>query len=292
MKVPESIQRVVARVLGWAPVAMGRRVMDRFGLAGGGLLAGGLTYAALFALLPALLLLTGVLGFLVDDDDRRRAIVEGIGESLPPLEGFLAASLEQITEGAAGAGTIGLIGLAWGASRFYGSLDDAFGRIFHSAPQRSFVARTIRGILSVVLLLTVFLSALILTGIASFLAQETASRFGADTRMFWGIVTPLMTLGVFVGGMALIYKVVPARNVPWRTLLLPAVVVGTLLTVLTQLFSYIAPRLIGAAALYGTFAAIFAAMVWLSFGFQLMLIGASWLRERLGPLPVEPTEDA
>ncbi len=285
MKLPDAVSRTLERVLGYAPVAMGRRVMDRYGAAGGGLIAGGLTYSALFALLPALLLLTGILGVLVDDVDRRRAIVESIGESLPPLRGFLSASLEQITEGAAGAGTVGLVGLAWGASRFYGSLDDAFARVFDGARRRGFVAQTVRGLASVLLLISVFLVALILTGIASFLAEQTASRFASDTRTFWGVLTPILTLVVFVAGMAVIYRVVPARHIPWRSIVLPAVLVGAALTALTQLFSYIAPRLIGAAAVFGAFVAIFAAMIWLSFGFQLMLLGAAWLRERLGPTP-------
>jgi membrane protein len=285
MTLPPPIQALVDRVLAWGPVDLLRRVLDRYGRAGGGLLAGGLTYSALFALLPTLLLLTGILGFLVDDADRRRAIVESIAQSLPPLRGFIDASLQSITDGAAAAGTLGLVGLAWGASRFYGSLDDAFARIFDAAPRRGFVATTIRGILSVVLLISVFLAALVLTGIASFLAEQTASRLGGSTRTFWGVVTPLLTLLVFVVGMGAIYRVVPTRRVPLATLLLPAVVVGVALTVLTQLFSYVAPRLIGAAAVYGTFVAIFAAMVWLSLGFQVLLIGACWLRERLGPMP-------
>jgi len=85
--------------------------------------------------------------------------------------------------------------------------------------------------------------------------------------------------------MAIIYRVVPGRHVPWASLMLPSVLVGVGLTLLTQLFSYIAPRLIGSAAVYGTFVAVFAAMVWLSTGFQVMLLGAAWIRERIGPPP-------
>jgi uncharacterized BrkB/YihY/UPF0761 family membrane protein len=144
------------------------------------------------------------------------------------------------------------------------------------------VARTIRGIVSVVLLLSVFIVGLALTGVGSFLAAETAGRLGADTRRFWSVATPLLTTVVFVATIGAIYRLVPARHVPWRSLLPPAVVVGVLLAALTQLFSYIAPRLIGTAAIYGTFIAIFAAMVWLSTGFQLLLVGAAWVRERIG----------
>ena len=284
MNVPPRLRAAIERVVGLGPVVTARRVMEIYNDAGNGLLAGGLTYSALFALLPSLLLLTGILGLLVDDPDRRRAIVEGIGDSLPPLRGFLQDSLQQITAGAAGAGGIGLLGLAWGASRFYGSLDDAVGRIFRRAPKRGVVARTLRGILSVLLLMSIFLVALIFTGIGSYLAAQTAARLGGDSRQFWGIVTPLLTGLLFVVAAVLIYRLVPAVQVPWSAAVKPAVLVGIGLTVLTQVFSILAPMLIGAAAVYATFVAIFAAMVWLATGFQILLIGAAWVAVRLAPI--------
>jgi membrane protein len=291
MNVPPWLRRAAGRLIGWGPVATARRVMQVYDDAGGGLLAGGLTYSALFALLPSLLLLTGILGFVVDDPERRRAIVEGIGRTLPPLSGFLEASLQQITKGAAGAGLIGLVGLAWGASRFYGSLDDAISRIFRSAPKRGFVARTLRGIFSVVLLISVFLASLILTGIGSYLAAQTAARLGTESVAFWQVVTPLLTGIVFVGAAALIYRLVPAIHVPWSAVASPALLIGIGLAAVTQLFTYIAPRLIGAAAVYGTFVAIFAAMIWLATGFQLLLIGAAWVSVRMDRPPPPPAVD-
>ena len=282
MRLPAVIQGLAVRMMGWRAILSARAVMKRYADAGGGLLAGGLTYSALFALLPCLLLLGGILGFIVHDPARRQAIVAGIGDALPPLRGLLEASLESMKDGAVGFGTIGLVGFAWGASRFYGSLDDAIARIFTDAPKRGVVARTVRGIVSIALLVSVFIVGLALTGIRSFLAEETAGRLGADSRFFWGIVTPLLTIAVFVAAIAAIYRFVPARHVPWRSIVLPAVIVGALLAAITQLFSYVAPRLIGTAAIYGTFIAIFAAMVWLSTAFQLLLVGAAWVRERIG----------
>ena len=282
MKLPVAIREVAGRMMGWRAFMVGRAVLSRYDDAGGGLLAGGLTYSALFALLPCLLLLSGVLGLIVDDPERRRTIVEGIGESLPPLRGLVEASLESMADGAVGFGTIGLIGFAWGVSRFYGSLDDAFARIFSDAPKRGLVARTIRGIASVGLLVSVFIVALVLTGIGSLQAEAAAGRFPLLSRLLWGIGTPLLTTIVFVAAIATIYRLVPARHVALRSLLLPAVVVGVVLAAVTQLFSYVAPRLIGTAAIYGTFIAVFAAMVWLSTGFQVLLVGAAWVRERIG----------
>ena len=282
------LQRIIERAVGWPAVRTARAVAEAFDQAGGGLLAGGLTYSALFALLPTLLLMTGIMGVVVKDPERRRAILESIGDALPPLRQFLEANLDALTDGATGFGILGLLGLAWGASRFYGSLDDALGRIFSSAPRRGLVQKTVRGLLSVVLLVSVFIVALVLTGIASYLAAETAAALGTEARTFWQIVTPTLSAAVFVLATGAVYRLLPARHVSWTALWLPSIVVGIALAAITQLFSFVAPRLIGAAAVYGTFVAIFAAMIWLSALFQVLLLGAAWVRVRLGtPVPPE-----
>ena len=86
---------------------------------------------------------------------------------------------------------------------------------------------------------------------------------------------------MFVGAAVLIYRLVPAVRVPWSAAALPALLTGIGLAALTQLFAYIAPRVIGAAAVYGTFVAIFAAMIWLATGFQILLLGAAWVSVRM-----------
>jgi len=283
MELPAPVRAAGERILGWQPVVTGRAVLTRYGEAGGALLAGGLTYNALFALLPALLLIVAVLGFVVDDPERRQAVVDAIGTALPPLRGLLEASLDELIRGARGNGALGLVGLAWGASRFYGALDEAFARIFSGAPKRGFLPRMVRGILSVGLLVSGLLVALILTGIASFLADQAAGRFGAFSFDVWGVASPVLAAVVLVVGTLVIYRIVPARRVHWRAAIPPAILVGVSIALLTQLFSYIAPRLVGTAALFGTFVAVFAAMVWMSTAFQLLLVGAAWVRERLGP---------
>lgn len=286
MEVPAPVRAAAERILGWHRVVTARAVMTRYDDAGGGLLAGGLTYAALFALLPTLLLLVALLAFVVDDPERRTAIVDAIGTAFPPLREFLEASLGELIAGAPGFGALGLVGLAWGSSRFYGALDDAFARIFAGAPKRGFVARTVRGVLSVGLILFVVLVALALTGVASFLADQTAGRFGGVPFDVWAIAAPALAAAVLVAGTLAIYRIVPARRVTWAAALPPALLAGAAIALLTQLFSYLAPRLIGTAAVFGTFVAVFAAMVWMSLVFQVLLVGAAWVRERLGhPVP-------
>ena len=60
----------------------------------------------------------------------------------------------------------------------------------------------------------------------------------------------------------------------------PAVIVGVAFVVLTQVFTFLVPRLVGVAALAGSIASAFIALAWLSFTFQALLYGAAWVRVR------------
>lgn len=280
MTVPGWLRSLADRVLGWGPVRTVQRVMDTYGQAGGGLLAGGLTYSALFVILPILLVLTGVLGLVVTDAVRRATMIRSIGDALPPLRDLVEGFLEQITDNAAGFSGLGLLAAIWGASHFYGALDEAFARLFPRARKRGFVERTLRGLGSVALLVIVAILVLGLTGITSALADDQTSAIAGAAAPVLGLVAPALAWMVFILATGFVYRVVPARHITLSAVWLPAVVAGLGLALLTQLFSYLAPRLVGSSALYGTFVAVFAAMVWLSTGFQILLVGAAWVRDR------------
>jgi membrane protein len=282
-RVRGRVERLVERVTGHPLVRQVMAVMDTYGQAGGGLIASGLAYAALFALLPGLLLMLSVFGFLLDEPGEREAVVEAIAQVLPPIEDLARLTLDQVAAGAVPSSIIGLAGLAWGASRFYTALDAAFARIFRNAPERNVIIRSIRGVILIVVLILGPVLALVATSIASFLAAEAplGLEIAQATRLLFGFGSPLLALVAFILAIAIMYRFVPARDVPVRALLPPAVVVGLVLTVFTQVFTYIAPRIIGAAALFGTFVAIFATLVWLQFSFNFVLIGAAWMRIRL-----------
>jgi uncharacterized BrkB/YihY/UPF0761 family membrane protein len=97
--------------------------------------------------------------------------------------------------------------------------------------------------------------------------------------------TPVVVvLGVVVVLVA--YRVVPPVAPSWRAAGLPAVVAGTGIVVLSQLFLFVAPRIVSAAAVAGSLATAFIALAWLSFTFQLLLLGAAWVRVRDGGVPI------
>ncbi len=274
----------VDRVLALGPVRWLTAILDDYGAAGGGLLAAGLAFSSLFAILPAMLLTLGMAGLAIDDPALRARLVELLAERLPPLREFLQMSLEEVARGGVSFSIVALVGLAWGSSQFFASLDDAISRIFHDEPRRHLVRRTLLGLLSVAVLVGSVVAILLAWSLTERL--EASGRYPAGVGAIIRLGTLLLAspaAGAILAmvGIGAVYRLVPTARASWRAILPPAIAVGLALALLTGLFTFIAPRLIGSLRIYGAFVAAFAAMIWLSIVAQTILIGASWLHRRV-----------
>ncbi|MEO7663943.1 MAG: YihY/virulence factor BrkB family protein [Candidatus Limnocylindrales bacterium] len=266
-----------AAVLGWGPVAVARRVIDRYESAGGGLLASGLAYSALFAMVPLTILLAGIVGVLVADPARQAALAGSIGRVLPPLRDLVRLVLDEVSGAAGALSIIGAVALVWGSSRFVVAFQDAIARIFGFSRRRGFIASNLVAVGAIVALLAAAVLAAATISLSSF--QAAAREAGVPVALSDGLLVAMPPLAAMIG-VAMVYRFVPAIAPDWGAIVVPAVVVAIVLTALTQVFVYVAPRLIGAAAAIGTLATAFAALAWLGLSFQALLIGAAWVRER------------
>lgn len=271
------VHRLAGAVQALPPVRTLGEVLTVYDAAGGGLMAAGLAYGALFATLTGVLFAFGVLGYLIPADVDRQKLVEGFTGQLAPLAPIAKDGLASVAANAGAFSIIGLAGMAWGASLFYGSLDAAIGRVFVHAPARGLLDRILRGFVSVLLLVGGLLSGIALSAVqALVLASIPAGSQGDAVRTLSAYGFPLATAVLVVSAVAVLYRVVPNMTVPWSVLGPPAIVAGLILTGLTELFVFIAPRLAGALSVFGGFAAIFATLAWLSLAFQVILLGAAW----------------
>ena len=255
-------------------------MLDRYGAAGGGLLAGGLAYAALFAIVPGVLLLAGVAGLFVANPAERARIVDVIVGVLPPLRDLVQVVLDEAARDAAPVSVLGAVALVWGTSRFAVAFDDAIARVMGGSRSRGLLARNLGAVAAVALMIGAILLSTLLSGVLAFLeAGEAVGVFpvvGAVVSIGLGLLPVLATIGATL----LVYRIVPTPAPPWRAVLAPGIVVGLALTIVARAFAFLAPRLLGAAALLGTLATAFAALAWLALSFQALLLGAAWVRDR------------
>jgi membrane protein len=261
------IDRLIDRVLQLGPVRWLIPILNAYDAAGGGLLASGLAFSSLFAILPAILLMIAIIGVVLGEPSRLATIASELTSRFPPLAGFFDEALQGFADGAVTFSILGVVALVWGASRFYQSLDDAMARIFESQVRRDPLQRGLRGILSVFVLGGV---AGLVIAISHYASALLATALGAS----------LVSIAVFSLGVGLIYRIVPTNQPTWRMIGTPAVAVGAFLAVFTAAFALLTPQLVGSLQVYGAFVAVFAAMIWLSFVSQALLIGAAWVHRR------------
>ena len=282
----ERLQKLALPIFGSGRVIRARAVFDRYNARGGGLLAAGIAYNTLFAIIPLALFGGAVLGFFVTDPAGLANIRSVLVEWAPPL----ASAVDEILGGLATASPslsiIGLVGMAWGATRLFSSLEMGIGAMFAEAPQRGIVEQTIRRVASVLVVAGIVVAVFLSTSVASFVSE--LGLIGADATGF-GVLVLLLGLPIAVSSVALaiVYRVLPPVRPGVSAFLMPAVTIGVGLVILTRLFAVIAPRALGANFVYGTLGAIFVALAWLGLAYSMILIGAAWVRERM--LAVEET---
>ncbi len=275
------LARLVDRVLELGPVRWLIPILGAYDAAGGGLLASGLAFNSLFAVLPSILLIVAIVGVLLGDPGRLAAIATSLTVSFPPLAGFLKEALAGFAGGAVTFSVVGVVALVWGASRFYQSLDDAMARIFESEVRRDPFQRGVLGVLSVLLLATVVGAVIAISHVATSIGADRVPGFDLGVALLSSTLGALVvSVGLFSGGVAIIYRIVPTNRPAWRMIGRPAIVVGVFAATLTALFTVITPQLVGSLQVYGAFVAVFGAMIWLSFISQAVLVGAAWVHRR------------
>lgn len=261
-------------------VATGLRILDRYNAGGGGLLAGGLAYAALFAIVPGLLLLAGVAGLLFADPVERAKAVAVVVGVLPPLRELIEAVLAEAARAAAPVSIVGALILIWGTSRFVVAFQDAIARVMGGDRRRGLILTNLAALGAVVLMIGAIVLSTFVSGVLAFLNAGVDSGVLRVVGDALSLALGLLPVVAAVGATTLVYRIVPIPSPPWRAVLVPGLAAGLALAILAQLFVFVAPKLIGAAAFIGTLATAFAALAWLSLSFQALLFGAAWVRDR------------
>lgn len=174
-------------------------------------LAGMVAYNLLLSLLPLTLVAMFLYGTLVQSDGAQESVIADLQRVLPNVsEATVDRLLADIQESSTSIGIAALVSSVWIGASFWGALDTAFCRIYHSEC-RSWLAqkRFALGMLGVVLVL--FAATFALPAV-----QGIVARGAGEATLRW--FTLALTLVVLFATLALIYRVVPNCPVPWRAI--------------------------------------------------------------------------
>jgi len=264
--------------IGLPRVATARRVMDRFAAVDGALLAAGIAYNAVLALIPIGLLASGLAGLLLTDPASRVDLIRSIAAYVPPLAGVVDEIVAGLARASPSLSILGLVLAAWGTSRLFASLESAVARLDEGAPRRSLARRTAWRLGSIAVISGGFVAALVVAP-ALAIAVEIVGE-GSGLRAVLDLLLALLPPLVGAVALAAVYLLVPSVRPSWRALLVPAATGAIVLVIVTRVFVFVAPRIFGANLVYGTLGAILVGLTWLQLVFTIVLIGAAWVRER------------
>ncbi len=242
---------------------------------GGGLIAGGLAYAALFALIPTLVLVIAGIFLLVDDPQFRQDAIDLITDAFPALTGMTDTAMESARELATVGGLVALIGFLWGASGLYLNLTRAMERFFPGERVSGVLARVL-GVLLVFLIIVAVLAAVFVAGVVTVVAHAL-DLDGEWVLAAASAVTTFVIAGAIVYG---VYRVIPSNPPSSHSARLPATLVGVAVALMTLLFSALSPWLVSGFQAFGVMASVFVALVWLRMVFLAMVYGAAMARYR------------
>jgi membrane protein len=275
LSIRERVGAIERRIRRLPPIRVLMSVMDAYNAAGGGLLASGLAFSALFAIVPGLLLLWSVLIILVDDVQTRADVIAWVIERVPPLESVATSIVNNLANGARVGSVVGFVGFLWGASGFYLAIDGAINRFFPARRGRDPVMGRIRGVIAVAVVVVAVLAAFATSTALSFVV--TFLHIRADGLL--PFLSPLVAVVAAWFVCLACYLLLPVQPPAWRSAVPPALIAGTAIGLLTSLFGALAPFLVAGFTGLGLIASVFIALVWLNWMFQAVLLGASYARQ-------------
>lgn len=251
---------------GRRPLAFAFGVVKKFGDDRAGSLAALIAYYGFLAVFPLLLLLTTLLGFVMEQNRSfQRLVLRSALRDFPIVGEQLGAAIHPL-RGNALAVTFGLVGLVWGALGVAQAGQLAMAEVWNipGVDRPPLLKRLVRGFG----LLAVLGAGLAVT---TALAGLAASGTSVPLRVL-SIVSPVvLNVALFV----LAFRVLTVPSVATRSLLPGAVVGGVVWSVLQVLGAYlVAHQLRHASQVYGYFASVLGLVSWLFIGAQVTLYAA------------------
>lgn len=247
-------------------------------------LAAALAYYTLFSLAPLLVIMFGIAGFILGDDAAAQMelfeqMESAVGEDITSTIRSLVEARDSGGAGDVVATAAGGLLLFVGASGLFAQLQDSLNTVWDVPLEEikgvmATIRKRIVGFIAVVLLGVLLIVFVVGSTAVAFFASEISERIGGYGILVQ-IVNPLIAyLGVSLI-VALVFKFLPAADVPWRA----AWRGGSMTTLLMAAGSALIGVLFGFSdpgSSFGQFAAIIVLLVYIYYIAQIFFLGAEF----------------
>lgn len=241
------------------------------------LLAGGVAFYAVLALVPALVALVSVYGLVGDPTQIERHVKDLTGALPQDARRLIISQLRTIvsssSSGLSAGAVIGGVGALWSASSAMKHLIEAVNAAYGEEETRKFLKLRL---LALALTVAGVVFILVAFGMVAFLpAAVSKLSLPGPIRVLVSIVRfPVLGVGLMFA-LAVLYRYAPDRdNARWQWVSWGAAIATVLWLVASILFSVYASSFGNYNKTYGSLAAIIVLMLWLMITAAVVIIGA------------------
>jgi membrane protein len=241
------------------------------------LLAAGVAFFSLLAIVPALVALVSIYGLVADPEDVANQISDALRAAPAEARDLVQTQLESITGGkssSVGLGAlIGIVVALWSASSGMQNLIAAINLAYDEDETRGFVrlravslALTVGAVLFVVVAIAL---------VALLPALLGGTELGAPLRVALNVLRwPLLAAALLVG-LAVVYRYAPDREPARWSWVSPGAVIATVLWIVgSLLFSLYTANFAKYNETYGSLGAVVVLMLWLYLTAFVVMLGA------------------
>jgi membrane protein len=245
-------------------------VIQTFSAGQGALLAGSMAYFTFLSLLPLLMVGSFILGTILQGNEAVQDALSGAVQQVFPGIGARKV-LNQLIESRVVFGVLGLITVAYAGSGFVGALTACLNRMWEVTTGRNPVGQKVLNFLVVLLLSLVLIGSVGLTLWVAYLTEVTLGDVAGLAQRIEFFASPVSLFIVLL----LLYRILPARTMSWRSQIPGAVAGAISIEVLKRGFQFWAQNSAGVGALPRTLLSVVLLLVWLGFFGQIILYGAA-----------------
>ncbi|MGM8216328.1 YihY/virulence factor BrkB family protein [Bacillaceae bacterium W0354] len=233
-----------------------------------------LAYFFLLALLPFLIFLLTLIGYLPISND---VIFNLLSEYMPPESlALINNTLSELTINRNGKLlSVGLIGMFWAASNGVNALMRVFNRAYHTPEDRSFIVTRFISFILTIAMLVVIAIALALPVFGRMIGEYIFSFVGFSESFiqFWQTIRWIISFIVIVLIMTVLFMFAPNQRVR-LVHAFPGAIIATLGWQITSLgFSFYVDNFSNYSATYGSLGAIIVLMIWFFLSGMMIIIG-------------------
>jgi membrane protein len=230
--------------------------------------ASSLAFSATLALIPALFLLTTLLGIAIGSSEQAMLKTQDmVKELIPRYSQEILREVGFITAHTRAIGIVNIVVLLWIITPLVSGLRLALSTIFRTRPGRSYLLEKVLDV-SITIVLVIGFSGVAVTGVVFALVQKLSPlRFFPQ---YFESVVPFF----FVTAVVVVFYLIFSSRVPFRRLIVGAVATTLLWFAMRPAFNLFLTYNPGYGFTFGSFKSIFVVVIWIYYSLSVFLFGA------------------